>query len=76
MSRLVPHALLRLLQPEDRLALGAGDPHPVADGVRLTKDSMRWSICFRAAACPVWRNFKVKTVTQWSTGQSDAFLSF
>ena len=34
-SRLVPHALLRLLQPEDRLALGEGDPHPVADRVRL-----------------------------------------
>jgi hypothetical protein len=32
---LVPHALLRLLQPEDRLAFGEGDPHPVADRVRL-----------------------------------------
>jgi hypothetical protein len=28
-SRLVPHALPRLLQPEDRLALGEGDPHPL-----------------------------------------------
>jgi hypothetical protein len=34
-SRLIPHALLRLVQPEDRLALGEGDPHPLADGVRL-----------------------------------------
>jgi hypothetical protein len=51
-SRLVPHALLRLLQPEDRLALGEGDPHPLWDRVRLfareartshRKDSMRWS---------------------------------
>jgi hypothetical protein len=33
--RLVPHALLRLLQPEDRLALGEGDPHPRLDGVWL-----------------------------------------
>jgi hypothetical protein len=33
-SRLVPHALLRLLQPEDRLALGEGDPHPLPDRVR------------------------------------------
>ena len=34
-SRLVPHALLRLQQPEDRLALGEGDPHPLPDRVRL-----------------------------------------
>ena len=34
-SRLVPHALLRLLQPEDRLALGEGDPHRLPDRVRL-----------------------------------------
>ena len=34
-SRLVPHALLRLLQPEDRLALGEGAPHPLRDRVRL-----------------------------------------
>jgi hypothetical protein len=34
-SRLVPHALLRPLQPEDRLALGEGDPHPLSDRVRL-----------------------------------------
>jgi hypothetical protein len=34
-SRLVPHSLLRLLRPEDRLALGEGDPRPVADRVRL-----------------------------------------
>ena len=33
--RLVPHALLWLLLPEDRLALGESDPHPVADRVRL-----------------------------------------
>jgi hypothetical protein len=35
MSRLVPHAFLRLLQPEDRLALGEGAPHPLPDRVRL-----------------------------------------
>jgi hypothetical protein len=34
-SRLVPHALLRLLQREDHLALGEGDPHPSPDRVRL-----------------------------------------
>ena len=34
-SRLVPYALLRLLQPEDRLALGEGDPNPLPDRVRL-----------------------------------------
>ena len=34
-SRLVPHALLRLLQPEDRLALGEGAPHPLRDRIRL-----------------------------------------
>jgi hypothetical protein len=34
-SRLVPHALLRLLQPEDRLALDEDDPHPLPDRVRL-----------------------------------------
>jgi hypothetical protein len=34
MRRLVPHALLQLLQPEDRLALGEGDPHPLANRVR------------------------------------------
>ena len=34
-SSLVPHALLRLLQPEDRFALGEGDPHPLADRVRV-----------------------------------------
>jgi len=34
-SRLVPHALLRLLQSEDSLALGEGDPHPLPDRVRL-----------------------------------------
>ena len=34
-SRLVPHALLRLLQPEERLAVGEGDPHPLADRVRV-----------------------------------------
>jgi len=33
--RLVPHALLRLLQPEDRLAPGEGAPHPLRDRVRL-----------------------------------------
>jgi hypothetical protein len=33
--RLVPHALVRLLQPEDRLALGEGNPHPLPDRVRL-----------------------------------------
>jgi hypothetical protein len=52
-SRLDPHALLRLLQPEDRLALGEGAPHPLPDRVRLfarereyvaRKDSMRRSI--------------------------------
>ena len=32
--RLVPHALLRLLQPEDRLALGEGAPYPLRDRVR------------------------------------------
>jgi hypothetical protein len=32
---LVPHSLLRLLQPEDRLAFGEGDPHPLPDRVRL-----------------------------------------
>jgi hypothetical protein len=32
--RLVPHALLRLLQP-DGLALGVGAPHPLRDRVRL-----------------------------------------
>jgi hypothetical protein len=37
-SRLVPHALLRLLQPEDRLALGEGDPHPLPDRVRLFRE--------------------------------------
>jgi hypothetical protein len=34
-SRLVPHALLRFLQPEDRLALGEGAPHPLRDRVRF-----------------------------------------
>ena len=34
-SCLVPHALLRLLQPEDCLALGEGAPHPLRDRVRL-----------------------------------------
>jgi hypothetical protein len=34
-SRLVPHSLLRLLQPEDRLTLGEGDPHPLPGRVRL-----------------------------------------
>ena len=33
--RLVPPVLLRLLQPEDRLALGEGEPHPLLDRVRL-----------------------------------------
>jgi hypothetical protein len=33
--RLVPHALLRLLQPEDRLALCEGDPHPLPDRVQV-----------------------------------------
>jgi hypothetical protein len=32
---LVPHAFLRLLQPEDRLALREGDPHPLPDRVRV-----------------------------------------
>jgi hypothetical protein len=72
-SRLVPHALLRLLQPEDRLALGEGDPHPVADRVRVFARE-RENVAqegfdalvsgFPAAACPVWRNFKVKTLTR------------
>ena len=35
MSRLVPHVFLRLLQPEDRLALGEGDPHPLPDRVQV-----------------------------------------
>jgi hypothetical protein len=30
-----PSCLLRLLQPEDRLALGEGDPHRLPDRVRL-----------------------------------------
>jgi hypothetical protein len=33
--RLVPHALVRLLQPEDRLARGEGEPHPLPDRIRL-----------------------------------------
>jgi hypothetical protein len=34
-SRLVPHALLFGSQPEDRLALGEADPHPLPHRVRL-----------------------------------------
>ena len=33
--RLVSHALLRLLQPENRLALGEGDAHPLIYRVGL-----------------------------------------
>ena len=34
-SRLVPHALLQLLQLEDRLEVGERDAHPLPDRVRL-----------------------------------------
>ena len=34
-SRLVPHALVRLPHPEERLAACASDPHPLADRVRV-----------------------------------------
>jgi hypothetical protein len=34
-SGLVPHALVRLLRSEDRLAVREGDAHPLADRVRL-----------------------------------------
>ena len=33
--RVASRPRLRLLQPEDRLALGEGDPHPLPDRVRL-----------------------------------------
>jgi hypothetical protein len=59
--RLVPPVLLRLLQPEDRLALGEGERTPswTASGsspasarTSPRKDSMRWSIGFaRCTAC-------------------------
>jgi len=65
MSRLVPHALLRLLQPEDRLALGEGAPHSLPDRVRFVAHE-RENVAqegfdalgpsgFTAAACLVWR---------------------
>ena len=34
-SGLIPHALVRLLHPEDRLAVGKGDAHPLPDRVRF-----------------------------------------
>ena len=61
LNRLVPHALLRLPHPEERLALGEGDPHPLPDRVRVfareredvgQDGSMRCSIGFpRRTAC-------------------------
>jgi hypothetical protein len=33
--RLVPHALVRLLRPEDFLTIGESDSHPLADRVRV-----------------------------------------
>ena len=52
-SRLVLHALVRFLRPEDFLAVGESDPHPFADAsgsspasarTSARNDSMRWSI--------------------------------
>ena len=54
-GRLVPHALVRLKRPDDRLAVNEGDAHTLADRVWFApasartsarKDSMRWSIGF------------------------------
>ena len=56
-SGLVPHAFVRFLRPEDFLAVGESDSHPVADASRSSsasartsarKASMRWSIGFPA----------------------------
>jgi hypothetical protein len=34
-SGVVPHALVRFLRPEDRLAVGEGDAHTLADRVHV-----------------------------------------
>jgi len=53
--------IVRLPHPEERLAAGEGDPHPLPDRVQVfpgerenvaRNDSMRWSIGFpRRTAC-------------------------